>query len=169
MNKNPQTHSAKGNRTTLFMFFTLLIIGVVACTKQPSNYPIHGDYFIYGHTGGFTTPEARTTYYLVNSGQFRKDMTQRHQAPPVQISQFNFHYRFSNTEYNTVADLPGTIPAKMLAMNGQSIGTELPDAGAIDIRASINGKTYKWQVEAMLDSVDTTIQRFMDRCRTSFP
>lgn len=151
--------------------FLLLILAVVflnACTKTPAKYKITGDYFIMGRVGGFTMPDLKTTYYLVNNGELRKDMTQNRQSMPVSLDNFNFHYLFHPSDYVGVNDLPYSIPSALLSKNNQTIGMMLPDAGSIDMRASINGVDYKWTIEYNLDSVDVTIKDFVNRCEHAF-
>lgn len=152
-------------------YFTALILTLItanSCTKSPEKYKITGDYFILGRTGGFTIPDAKTTYYLVNNGEFRKDMTQKRQSTLASIDNFNFHFMFHPSEYVTVNDLPYSIPDALLSRNNQTIGMMMPDAGNIDMRASINGVEYKWTIEYNLDSVDVAIKNFVNRCETAF-
>ncbi|GAA4468056.1 hypothetical protein GCM10023093_24940 [Nemorincola caseinilytica] len=148
----------------------LLVCGMVfsACHKPTGRYPILGDHFIYGRLGGFTTPDAHANYFLVNNGQLRKDATQRMQAPPPGLDQFDFNTRCPEDQYNSVADLPHSIPTELKALNNTTIGTELPDAGYADIRARIDGVEYKWRIEAGLDSVSGPIREFYNRCNISF-
>jgi hypothetical protein len=153
------------------LYFLVLLLTLAtfnSCTKTPEKYKVTGDYFIMGRTGGFTIPDAKTTFYLVNNGEFRKDMTQKRQATPASIDDFNFHFMFHPSDYVGVNDLPYSIPDALLNRNNQNIGMMIPDAGNIDMRASINGIEYKWTIEYNLDSVDVAIKDFVNRCETTF-
>jgi len=141
--------------------------GLTGCTKTTGRYPILNDYFIYGRVGGYTAADARAKYFLVNNGQLRKDGTQPMQSPPTGIEQFDFNTRCPEDEYNTVADLPSSIPAEIKKLNNTTIGMEMPDAGYADIRARINGTEYKWRIEAGLDSVSEVVREFYNRCNIS--
>jgi len=152
----------------LLHFLALIVIAVTinSCTKTPEKYKISGDYFIMGRIGGFTMPDAKTTYYLVINGEFRKDMTQNRQSTPASTDDFNFHYMFHPSDYVGVNDLPYSIPSALLSSNNQTIGIMIPDAGQIDMRASINGVVYRWAIEYNLDSVDVSIKDFVSRCES---
>jgi hypothetical protein len=67
-----------------------------------------------------------------------------------------------------VNDIPYSIPDTLLKSNNQTIGEMIPDAGNIDMRASINGVMYKWTIEYNIDSVDVAIRDFVNRCETAF-
>ncbi len=153
-----------------FTISALLFIIILAggCKKKQETYVVNGDYFIFGRSGGFTTPETKTTFYLVNNNQLRADTTQLAQNSSGDVRIFRFNYVLPADKYNAVADLPGAIPPKMLVMNNSTIGTTIPDAGYMDIRASIGGAMYMWHVEGMLDSTDATIRTFVERCKTAF-
>ncbi len=149
-----------------FLGLLLTIVTVNSCTKTPEKYKVTGDYFIMGRIGGFTTSDSRTTYYLVNKGELRKDMTQSYQATPESIDDFNFHYMFHPSDYVGVNDLPYSTPSALLSRNNQTIGIMIPDAGQIYMRASINGVVYRWAIEYNLDSVDVSIKDFVSRCES---
>jgi hypothetical protein len=154
----------------LLHFLALIVIAITinSCTKTPEKYKVSGDYFIMGRIGGFTIPDAKTTYYLVNNGELRKDMTQRRQSSIESVDDFNFHYLFHPADYVGVNDIPYSIPDTLLKSNNQTIGEMIPDAGNIDMRASINGVMYKWTIEYNIDSVDVAIRDFVNRCETAF-
>ena len=139
-----------------------------SCTKTPEKYKVKGDYFILGRINGFVSSNSRTTYYLVNNGELRKDMTQDRMSTITSVDDFNFHYMFHPADYVGVNDLPYSIPDTLLKSNNQTIGMMIPDAGNIDMRASINGVMYKWTIEYNLDSVDVSIKNFVNRCESSF-
>lgn len=158
---------------TRYLFLVPILAAMVClvaegCRKPTGRYPILNDYFIYGRVGGFTAPDARANYFLVTDGQLRKDATQRMQAPPISVEQFDFNTRCPEDQYNSVADLPSSIPNEIKKLNNSTIGTEIPDAGYADIRARIGGVEYKWRVEAGLDSVSEVIREFYNRCNISF-
>lgn len=146
----------------------LTMATLYSCTKTPTKYKVVGDYFIMGRSGGFTMPNASTTYYLINNGQLRKDMTQGRQSIITNVDDFNFHYMFHPADYVGVNDIPYSIPSALLDRNNQTIGMMIPDAGHIDMRASINGVMYKWTIEYNLDSVDVSIKDFVNRCESAF-
>ena len=154
----------------LFYFTALLLtlVTVNSCTKTPEKHKVTGDYFIMGRINGLFSSDSRTTYYLVNNGQLRKDMTESRRSMPVNVDDFNFHYLFHPADYVGVNDLPYSIPAALLSRNNQSIGMMMPNAGNIDMRASINGVKYKWTIEYNLDTVDAAIKDFVNRCETAF-
>jgi hypothetical protein len=116
-----------------------------------------------GRSGGFTTSDSRTNYYLVNDGQLRKDMTQLNQAPPPDVSGFNFHFMLPDNNYAKVSDLPASIPVELINLNHNTIGSSFPDATYLDVRASINGVIYDWRIEANVDGMHWTIQQFAQR------
>jgi hypothetical protein len=153
-------------------YFAILIalfyIPVCACKKAPQQSSITGDYFIYGHAGGYTTPDYHTSYFLVNNGKLLKDASQLAQSPPANIELFRFTQLCPVAQYNSVADLPSSIPVELLRHNNAIIGSSMPDAGYSDLRARINGTTYKWVFEANLDSVSQPIREFYNRCNISF-
>lgn len=150
------------------IFLWLLVCFIGACKKPEQTSGITGNYFIYGHAGGFTTPDYRTTYFLVNNGRLLKDGSQLGQSPPVNVELFRFTQLCPALQYNSVADLPSSIPAELLQMNNSTIGATMPDAGYSDVRARINGTNYKWVFEANLDSVSQPIREFYNRCNISF-
>lgn len=150
------------------LFMAILCIAAWSCKKQQPQRGPTGDYFIYGHAGGYTSPDYHTAYYLVNNGKLLKDVSQLAQAPPASIELFRFTEVCPATQYNSVADLPSSIPQELLQQSDATIGASLPDAGYSDIRARINGVTYKWVFEANLDSVASPIREFYNRCNISF-
>lgn len=154
----------------LFYFIGLLltIITVSSCTKTPEKYKVTGDYFIMGRINGFVSSDSRTTYYLVNNGELRKDMTQNRISTITSVDDFNFHYLFHPADYVGVNDILYSIPDTLLKSNNQTIGMMIPDAGHIDMRASINGTAYKWTIEYNLDSVDVSVKDFVNRCESAF-
>ncbi len=146
----------------------LAMVTINSCTKTPEKYKVKGDYFIMGRINGFVSSNSTTTYYLVNNGELRKDMTQDRMSTISSVDDFNFHYLFHPSDYVGVNDLPYSIPDTLLKSNNQTIGMMIPDAGNIDMRASINGVMYKWTIEYNLDSVDVSIKDFVNRCESSF-
>lgn len=150
------------------LIIALLCSTLSSCRKAQSSHEITGNYFIYGHAGGLTPTNYHTTYFLVNNGVLLKDVSQLGQASPSDLAAFRFTILCPQNQYNSVADLPESIPTELLQLNGTTIGNMLPDAGYTDMRARIDGITYKWIFEADLNDVSPPIREFYSRCHTSF-
>ncbi len=129
---------------------------------------MRNDYFIFGYTGQETVPETRAPFFRVGNGQLRKDDSITVSTVPNDVRLFDFTELLSPNEYAQVDDLQASIPAELLGQNNASVGNEIPDAGYIDVRASINGKSYRWYLESDQTASSPAIREFVRRLRTCF-
>ena len=154
------------------VYATLLLLtlatAIGACRK---NTLVRSDYIIVGYSGGYTPAGAHTKYYRVANGELRKDTSQRYQYPPADISMFNFNILMPPDNYAKVADLPASIPAEVLKRNNSSIGNSMAhvDGGYHDVRATINGTSYKWRLEGDMKGESKKIRQFAERIGKDFP
>ena len=139
----------------------LLIIAGTSCKHNSADYTITGDYMIIGRAGGFVALPY-DTYYLISGSQLREDTTVPYAAIPDDISKFNFNIVMPASKYDSVKNLPASIPSELLGRNNQTIGSYIPDAGYTDIRTSINGVAYKWIFAPDQSSSSPAIHHFLD-------
>ena len=152
-----------------YLFTALLIVSLGSCKKdKTSSYTITGDYLIAGRAMSFTIAGAKTNYYIVSGSELRKDSTQLNQAPPTDIGQFRFTVLMPAANYATVADLQTSIPAELLSRNNQHIGTQLPDAGYMDVRTVSGGVAYHWYIENDQTGSSAAVQTFASRLTSNF-
>lgn len=154
--------------STLLLSF-ILLAATVSCKKNNTvSPPVAGDYLIVGQTGGFTSAEARATYYQIKNGELKADTSQSYHNVPADINKFNFNYLQSSTKYERVKDLLTAIPAELLRKNNAKIGTYMVDAGYTDVRTSVNGVVYTWKFEADQKGSSAEVQTYVHRMVTDF-
>ena len=151
----------------IFCLFLLLLSGATSC-KHDGKYKISGDYMIIGQAGGFVGPGAFTNYYLISGGTLKEDTTVLNSLPPADISRFNFNITLPSTKYATVSNLLSAIPSELLSRNNTHIGGIYPDMGYTDVRASINGTTYRWYFEGDQSTSSIAVQQFYDSVQVVF-
>jgi hypothetical protein len=137
---------------------SLLLITDVGCKKhQDSGYAATADYLVVGRVGGFIAQPTKV-FYLVTSTEFRKDTAVV--TPPTDSAGFNFNTLFSAADLNTVTNIRSQIPAELVASGGGNVGSALPDAGYLEVIASIKGTTYTWYFQADISHTSTAVQSF---------
>src|ERR1019366_2256279 len=99
-----------------FCVLLLFIIADTSCMHKSNNYTITGDYMIIGHPGGFVASPT-INYYLISNGQVREDTTVLYGVLPDDISKFNFNIVLSAAKYDSVKNLPSSIPSELLSRN----------------------------------------------------
>ncbi len=154
----------------LFNFFSVLFFSfsLVSCVPKANVHQItSGDYLIIGHPGGFTNNPVLTYYYL-NTTQLTKDMAVPYAAVPDDNTKFNFNASGTAVQYALVASMLTNIPAELLAKNNQNIGGLVPDVGYTDVRARINGVTYKWNFESDQSGSSEAVKVFVSQANTLF-
>lgn len=145
----------------LLAIFGTFILPSCKKVKESVSVPVTGDYLIMGYAGGFTMPNATTSYYLITTTEYRKDSTVLTQGVPESNNGFNFSYLYSPVEFGRVAYLLHSIPRELLNRNGAHIGGYWPDAGYLEVRSSMSGNKYVWYFEADQTSSSATIQQFV--------
>lgn len=148
---------------TIAALLLLSVFGFASCQKKtvPTS-TANADYLIIGSTGGFAGPIAMQDYYLISNGQLKK-ATLGASHVPDDVSKFNFNTTMPTAKYELVKDLPNSIPAELLAGTTVSIGQAWPDAGYMDVRALIKGKSYVWHFEADQSVSSAEVKAFLDK------
>ncbi len=144
----------------------LLVLSMVATSCSRKSNPTTGataDYLITGYTGGFAGPIAMQPYYLIKDNQLKK-ATMGAGNVPDDVSKFNFDVAMPASQYELVKDLPKSIPAELLAHPDKSFGsTPGADMGYLDVRASVNGKTYRWDFQPDLSGTSVEVRDFVNK------
>lgn len=155
---------------TIFTYCIILALAIcgASCThKNHNDYPVAGDYLVIGHPGGFVNTPL-ITYYLIANTHLTKDTAVPYGAVPDDISKFNFNAPGTTAQYDSVKNLPSSIPSELLSRNNQNIGQLVPDMGYYDVRASVNGAVYKWSFEGDQSGSSAAIQQFVTQAETLF-
>ncbi len=154
--------------STLLLSLALLAVNV-SCKKNPTVAPpVTGDYLITGQTGGYTSAEARATYFRINNGELKADTSQSYHNVPADVNKFDFNYLQPSATYDKVKDLLTTIPAELLSRNNATIGTSMVDAGYTDVRTRVNGVVYTWKFEVDQKGSSAEVQQYVHRLVTDF-
>jgi hypothetical protein len=149
-------------------FLLLLMLGSTSCTKGVKTSPgaTAGSYMIIGSAGGFLLPTLR--YYDIANGELKEDTSVPYGRVPDDITQFNFNVTLPAANYDSVKNLPSSVPPELLSRNNEHIGGLVPDLGYTDIRTSVNGIAYRWYFEAQQTGSSPAVQQFVKDARKVF-
>jgi hypothetical protein len=146
-----------------------VMLMVLSCNKKSQKPPIVGDYFSYGHRGGFIAPTVPTRYFLVNNGKFLEDTTVQVGNVPDDINGFNFTRLLPDSAYAKMANILKEIPTEMLRNNNTWLGdVSLSDGGHTELRARINGSDFRWQVGNVTTTCSDSVQRFLTKIKFNY-
>ncbi len=155
--------------TLTFSLLLILALCNASCKKgvKTTGGVTTGDYMIIGSPGGFTSLTT-LVYFNITGGQLKEDTAVPYALIPDDITKFNFNVICSGARYDSVKNLPSSVPQELLSHNNEHIGQLVPDLGYTDVRTSINGVAYRWYFEAQQTGSSPAVQQFVIAARQVF-
>ncbi|MES2704490.1 MAG: hypothetical protein V4649_17760 [Bacteroidota bacterium] len=152
---------------TLYTLCILLTLTTIACTKsQPDT--VSADYVVVGRSGGMVPEDTKASYYIIRDGKVYMDSSLMMSNIPQEMNAFNFNCPMHDSIYKKALTIQNAIPRELLSMNGQSIGNVPFCDQQVDVRARINGVSYRWFFQVEQKGTGNAIQQYVNKLNSCF-